>query len=155
MALCPPTVFMKELLLYQHLICVIPLQGRMRCLESNTKETTHSRAHTHTCKHITADAFLILPAGELQSKTGIWPGGSIWQTSCSLLFVSMSHTHTQGHRETPSLSPLRETHSQKQACHTKTQQPLSSSLFCCFDECSDVFPTAPSEVSSPHTHILA
>ena len=76
-----------------------------------------------------------------------------FKTSCSLLFVSMSclvspehcdtHTHTHTHTQRkPSLRLV-----------TQKQHPSYLHLcFCCFDECSDVFPAAPSEVSSPHTH---
>lgn len=72
-----------------------------------------------------------------------------FKTSCSLLFVFMSclvslplsHTHTH-----TSNIPLWGEHM------LQNRTVLSSSVFCCFDECSDVFPEARSEVSSPHTH---
>lgn len=55
------------------------------------------------------------------------------------LCLSLTHTHTSN-------IPLWGEHM------LQNRTVLSSSVFCCFDECSDVFPEARSEVSSPHTH---
>lgn len=120
----------------QSLMCIIRLQGKTRY-------------------HNTADVFLIWPPGELQAQTGLWPGGGLaahgFKTSCSLLFASMSvlvslpntpsparsqtlsHTH-----ENPSFSLLSGMRSKTDVSY-KNRTVLSTSVFCCFDECSDVF----------------
>lgn len=150
-----------------------------RCWETLPTYTAHSRAQAvlafnvryqtwggnempwklHLENHVHTSLLRLLLIGcprELQSKTDWWHMASKLVEACSLSLCpvvcppSLWHTHARKPLRL-SLSLLKGTHTRKQTCRTKTML-LSSSVLCCFDECSDVFPTAPSEVSRPHTH---
>lgn len=104
--LCPPTLLIQELRLHQPLMCVIRPQGKTRCLESCSLNTTYTQ-------HCRGFSYLASKRAPIKDRYLTW-----WQrvalklvVACSLSLCpvlclpgTVTHTHAHTHRHTHTLS---------------------------------------------------